>query len=381
MTPSSPSFLFHRLEEVAYATPAAEAVPALLARRSASRPLVLVAKSLRAAGAIDGLAAAIPGATVASAPSANAPRHEILAAARGARDLLPDAIVAVGGGSAIDGAKAVALALTAQLDDDDDFEPYLFGFRDGVRKAPEPQQLLVAVPTTLSGAEINGAFGTLDARTGVKSMCISHAYGPRAIVYDPDLAAHTPTELWNSSAARMVDHAVEGLISRKSGPMNDALGTEALALARDSLDKRTREAHDRSQRAAWLAMYPLENAGLGLSHAIGHVIGPRFGISHGATSALILPAVMDFVADVAAGQLTRVAAALAPDQPASPQTAIRAVRELMDRLGLPARLRDVDVPRDALAETAPEVMSDFGIAACPRAVAVSDVEAVLHAAW
>ena len=128
-------------------------------------------------------------------------------------------------------------------------------------------------------------------------------------------------------------------------------------------------------------MYPLQSARLGLSHAIGHIIGPRFGISHGATSALMLPAVMAFVADVATAPLTRIATALAPHAPASPETAIRAVRELMDRLELPARLRDVGVPQDALAETAAEVMHDFGIAACPRPVAVTDVEAVLRAAW
>ena len=129
-------FTFHRLEEVVYATSAAEAVPELLARMSSRQPLVLAAGSLRAAGAIDGLVAAIPGATVASAPSAHAPRHEILAAARVAREVEPDAIVAVGGGSAIDGAKAVALALSAQLDDEDDFDPYLFAFKDGVAVMP-----------------------------------------------------------------------------------------------------------------------------------------------------------------------------------------------------------------------------------------------------
>jgi alcohol dehydrogenase class IV len=377
-------FTFHRLEEVVYATPAAEAVPALLARRSARRPLVLAANSLLAMGAIDDLVAAIPGATVTPAPSAHAPRHEILAAAWVGRNAHPDAIVAVGGGSAIDGAKAVALALSAQLKDDDDFDPYLFGFDDGVRVVPAlppPQQVIVAVPTTLSGAEINGGFGMIDVRTGVKRGCASPAYGARAIVYDPDLAAHTPTELWNSSAARLVDHAVEGMISRWSSPMNAALGAEALSLARDALGGHSRQDRDLCQRAAWLAMYPLESAGLGLSHAIGHVIGPRFGISHGATSALMLPAVMAFVADVSAGPLARVATALAPDEPPSPETATRAVRELMDRLGLPARLRDVAVPREALAETAAEVMGDFGIAACPRPVTVADVRAVLEAAW
>lgn len=163
--------------------------------------------------------------------------------------------------------------------------------------------------------------------------------------------------------------------------MNDAFGTEALTLARDALGGKSRDDYDLSQRAALLAMYPLENARLGLSHAIGHIIGPRFGISHGDTSALILPAVMAFVADVAAVPLCRIAKALAPDAPSTPEMAVRAVRDLMARIGRPARLRDVGVPQEDLAATAAAVMGDFGIAACPRPVSQADIESVLQAAW
>lgn len=378
-------FIFHQLEEVVYSAPVAGILPETLERRGIRHPLVLAAKSLSATGALDDLTTALPGATFVPAPSAHAPRDEILVAAEAARSAGADGIVAIGGGSAIDGAKGVALALAADLSDVDGFDDYLFRFADGVvhkPQLPDPGRDVIAVPTTLSGAEFTGAFGMLDKRTGAKSGCVSADYGPRVIIYDPDIVAHTPTELWNGAAARLVDHAVEGLISRRRTVMNDAMGLEALRLAREALGGRSRHEHDISQRASWLAMYPLENAGLGLSHAIGHIIGPRYGIPHGVTSAIMLPNVMAFVIGYADEALSRIASALDPDGPATPEAAVDAVRALMQRLGLPQRLREFGVERDDLAHAAADVMHDFGIAACPRPVtAAADVESVLTAAW
>ena len=378
------SFSFHRLAEVHFGATSSKAVPAALAAAGAARPLILISKSVRAGSSIDDLLEAVPGAMIVNAPSRHAPRDEILEIARSASGFDPDAVVAVGGGSAIDGAKATALALTARLRVADDFDAYLFSFEGGVRLVPElpaPSQMIIAVPTTLSGAEITGAFGMLDTRTGLKRGCLSPKYEPTTVVYDPALAAHTPSDLWNSSAARLIDHAVEGLISRWSGPLNAAFDTEALAIASQSLGGRTREDIDRSQQASLLAMYPLESARLGLSHAIGHIIGPRWGISHGATSALALPAVMEFVSDVAIAPLARVAAALAPFEDATPSNAIAAVRRIMDRLGQPLRLRDVGVDPADIPTAAADVMHDFGVAACPKPVTVADVEDMLRAAW
>ncbi len=116
--------------------------------------------------------------------------------------------------------------------------------------------------------------------------------------------------------------------------------------------------------------------GVGASHAIGHVLG-AFGVPHGATSGVTLPAVLRWNAEIDVGRQSRIAAALDHDG-----SAADAVAELVDRLGLPSRLRDLGVARAALPALAAKAFSDPPMRTNPRQPAtVSDVTALLETMW
>ena len=140
------------------------------------------------------------------------------------------------------------------------------------------------------------------------------------------------------------------------------------------------------QMAAWLAVFGLTNAGSGLSHMLGHQIGPRWNVPHGVTSAIMLPHVMRFVACAAPGRFAEIARALrVPFAEDSPKPAALECAErtaaFIAQFGLPARLRDVSIP----AEELPEI----GVHVCDamnreqplgRAVTLDEVESLLAAA-
>ena len=139
--------------------------------------------------------------------------------------------------------------------------------------------------------------------------------------------------------------------------------------------------------AAWLAVFGVTNAGFGLSHALGHQIGPRWNVAHGVTSSIMLPHAMCFMAERAPQRFAPLARAFRvlfdADDPRSAALACAdRTAALVADLGLPARLRDVDVPREELAAIAGHVAEVMDRArVVDTAVTRDAVEAVLRAAY
>src|SRR5215210_5237523 len=240
-----------------------------------------------------------------------------------------DLLLSVGGGSVIDGTKAIT------------------------RKLGYPMH--VAVPTTLSGAEWAHRVGVTDEQSGRKSGFADPKAVPQVVVLDPEATLFTPEKLWLSTGIRALDHAVEGLLYGGEHPVTDVTGAEGARrlvayLPRSKERPEDVEVRGELQVAAWLAYFGPFNTPMGLSHGLGRRIGASYSVPHGYTSCIILaPSLEVERSRVPEDRWRRLQDAIGED-PAGRITG------LVEELGLPGRLRDVGVPEEDLEDIA----RDFG---------------------
>jgi alcohol dehydrogenase class IV len=248
-------------------------------------------------------------------------------AAVGAELAATDLLVSVGGGSVIDGTKAVA------------------------RELGYPQQ--VAIPTTLSGAEWANRAGVTDERSGRKRGFADPKTVPRVVVLDPEATVFTPEKLWLSTGIRALDHAVEGFLFGGDHPITDVTGLEGVRRLMEYLPVSKREPEDLGTRlelqlAAWLSYFGPANTPMGLSHELGRRIGASYEVPHGITSCVILAPSLKFVReriqDYRWNMLTQALGGEPPER----------VSSLVEELGLPGRLSEVGVPEEDLEDIAGE---------------------------
>ena len=238
-----------------------------------------------------------------------------------------DLLVSVGGGSVVDGTKAVC------------------------RELGYPAQ--VAVPTTLSGAEWAHRVGVTDEARGRKAGFADPKSVPAVVILDPEATLFTPERLWLSTGIRALDHAVEGVLFGGEHPVTDVTGLEGARRLVENLPRSKEEPEDVEVRAelqvaAWLAYFGPLNTPMGLSHELGRRIGASYEVPHGITSCITLAPTLERVRDeVAPDRWTKLSGALGGDPAES-------VAALVARLGLPNRLRDFGVPEADLERIAAE---------------------------
>ena len=262
---------------------------------------------------------------------------EVAAAARGS-----DGILAVGGGSAIDLAKA--LSATTGLP-------------------------LVSVPTTYSGAEWTSFFGIRDSARRMKGG----GGGARlaGIVYDPQLTLELPRAESGGTAMNALAHCAEALYVAGHNPTGDEQALEGARLIGEHLPRVLADGSDVGARTGLLrgAMHAgaaLGAAGLALGHAMAQVVGGRYGIPHGAANALCLPPALRFNRPVAGAEIARFGDALGADDAA-------ARCEELSRLAGYERLRDLGVPEDELDEVAEATAIRPGALANPRPASPAEI--------
>ena len=279
----------------------------------------------------------------------HAPSEGVAAAVRAAREAGADALVSVGGGSPIDAAKLVALALAEGWSDATELTA------NATRAArPDPSVPIpphVAIGTTLSAAEFTGAAGVTDERTRYKGGHRHPGMTPRVVILDPELTLETPWGLWVASGIKALDHAVERMIVPAHTPFTDALCTEAIHLLMEHLPRSQAGVRDavarrgQCQVAGWLSMYGFPAVSGGLSHALGHQIGAYCGVPHGVTSCITLAPVVRHIGRTAPHTLAPVARALGVST-ASPDVGEQVADQiagLVSSLGVPTTLHEAGV--------------------------------------
>jgi maleylacetate reductase len=258
---------------------------------------------------------------------------------------------------------------------------------DGTARRPEvnaPAVRSIAIPTTLSAGEFTASAGCTDTTRHVKESYSHPLMMPRSVILDPEATVHTPEWLFLSTGIRAVDHAVEDICSVDGQPIAEAASYHALRLLGKGLpavkaDPADRDARLDCQIGAWISMVGSQTGvSKGASHGIGHVLGGTAGVPHGYTSCLMLPHVLRFNQRVNADKQARVSEALGRPEMA----AADAVAELIAGLGLPTRLRDVDVRPDQLDLIAENSMHDRWIHTNPRKIdGPAVIRELLDAAW
>ena len=210
--------------------------------------------------------------------------------------------VTIGGGSITDGGKAVEMCLANDIrapEAIDKLRP-VKGANGAVGPPPinPPTVRQISVPTTLSAGDFSALAGVTDERTKVKELLRHPRIMPSAVVLDPAITLNTPDWLWLSTGISAVDHCVEGVCSNEAHVFGDALALKGLALLANGLPRVKAQPKDLAARldcqlGAWLSMGPLSSGvPMGASHGIGYVLGAEFGVPHGHTSCIMLPAVM-----------------------------------------------------------------------------------------
>jgi alcohol dehydrogenase len=267
------------------------------------------------------------------------PRGTVNALAGELKRLNADCVVSFGGGSPIDSCKVALYGLL-----------------------PERELIHIAVPTTLAAAEFTHAGGVTDETTRVKSGVYDPRVLPRTVIEDPALTLATPDWLWVTTGMRALDHAIECAYAIRHQPISDALASKSIALLVQHLPASIRTEGDerlahrgQCQMAAWYSIYGAMNTRFGLSHLLGHQIGPKWDVPHGVTSCITLPTAMRFMAGIAAHRFGPVAEGFGiPFDPADPKPAALAcadrTEQFIAQFDVPKRLRDAKVPRNEIGQ-------------------------------
>ena len=299
-----------------------------------------------------------------------------------------DVLVAVGGGSCIDAAKAIAVLATQA---NQEGARGIAGYA-GVGKVTGPLPPTVMVPTTGgSGSDVSQFCVVTDTARRLKFTIGARALVPDISVTDPRALTTVPHDITAYTAIDVLSHAIESYVSLAASFLTDTHALTAVRGACEHLlpaldrpgDLRPREGLARASLQAGLAF---SNALLGATHAISHQLGGLTDLPHGLLNAILLPHVMEFNAAVAAGRLADVAGAMGlrtglMTAHEAADAAIQTVRAFAGKAGLPTTLREIGVECSQLDRVARGALHDAYIVTNPRPVGEADVRAICQAAW
>lgn len=309
------------------------------------------------------------------------PRDDEIAGGRAMfRDGGHDGIVAIGGGSGMDGGKAIALTATNEID------LWAFEFEqtppDMSGQAPFPP--LITIPTTAgTGAETESTAMITDTARGMK-WCIWHAdLKPALALLDPAITLGLPPHLTAWTGADAMIHAIEAYVVPGFHPLCDGLALEALRLIARWLPVAVADPADLQARGGMLAGSCLAGVafmkGLGLVHAISHMVGAEYDTQHGLTNAVLLPAVLRFNAPAIADRIPAMATAMGvEDTGFAPFHAH--ICALLDQIGIPRTLAEIGVPPDCAERIAAKAVQDSAAGTNPRPVTAELIVPVIHEA-
>lgn len=258
-----------------------------------------------------------------------------------------DMVVGIGGGSALDTAKAVALIAVHKGSVED--------YQLGRRRFERHGLPVIAIPTTAgTGSEVSKVSVITNKRIGMKKSIGNPLLIPTLALLDPELTLSVPRGLTGSIGLDALSHAIESFVSLRSNPMTEAMGYEGARLLVQSLPRAIQNPQDLEARgwALWgsslagLAM----NAGVGLAHILAQPISSSTGLSHSAVISVLLPHVIEANAAYAPARFDRLAAGIGKNTSAGGGAAVvaAAVRHIRELAGLPARFGDLGATQDQL---------------------------------
>jgi len=390
------------LEAVAFGRGALAYVDAILQSLAAKRVFVITTGSVARSRGMARLKGIVGSRLcgVFTETKAHVPESAVFAATEEVKRSGADTLVSLGGGTATDTTKDCNLLLASGAKAWSDLAPLITPRqRKSAVSAFETVRVSgpvlphIAVPTTLSGGEFTFSASMKHEESRSKQLFIYYNLAPRFVILDPELTLETPSDLWLSSGVKAIDHCVETLYSNDRQPVTEAMAQAGLAalvthLPRSTGDPVDLEVRAHCQTGAWLAIFGIMNVRLGLSHAIGHQVGARWGVPHGVTSCLTMPAVIEFNAKEAGLRMHPIAHCMSlragprEDPQMVGSRVARTLRKLIRGMGLPTRLREIGADRRDFPAIAEHVLDDPLMASNPRRVErAEEILPLLDAMW
>ena len=375
---------------------ALEHIPFELATLGAKKPLIITDKGVRANGLLTPIESAF---TEADAKIAaifdNVPPDSSLQTVRDVakmyRDNGCDAILAVGGGSVIDTAKATNILVS---EGGDDLLKY-----SGAHNLPKPLKPFFVIPTTSgTGSEVTMVAVVSDTEKNVKLPFASYYLMPHAAILDPRMTQTLPPHLTAMTAMDALTHAVEAYTCLAANPISDAYATGAIKKVSQNLFKVLESPEDAQGRlelaqASTMAGIAFSNSMVGLVHSLGHALGAVAHLPHGLCMNLFLPYVLEYNKEVNGNKISELLLPLAgadiyAQTPANQRAdkAIATILTMRDRLfsltKLPRNLRETGKVTEAqLDDVAEKALNDGSIIFNPKEASLKDLRAILQKAW
>ena len=289
-----------------------------------------------------------------------------------------DCIVAIGGGSSMDTAKAVGIIIA---------NPEFADVRslEGVAPTKNKCVPIIAVPTTAgTAAEVTINYVITDVEKNRKMVCVDVHDIPVVAVVDPDMMATMPKGLTAATGMDALTHAIEGYITGGAWALSDMFHIEAIRIIAKSLRNAvagTDEGREGMALGQYIAGMGFSNVGLGIVHSMAHPLGALYDTPHGVANAIILPTVMEYNAPATGDKYKYIAEAMGVEGVGSMtveeyrKAAIDAVKQLSLDVGIPENLKDIVKPEDIpfLAESA---YADACRPGNPRETSVEDITAL-----
>ena len=268
-----------------------------------------------------------------------------------------DCIVAIGGGSSMDTAKAIGIII-----ENPEFEDVVS--LEGVAPTKNKCVPIIAVPTTAgTAAEVTINYVITDAEKNRKMVCVDPKDIPVVAVVDPDMMSSMPKGLTAATGMDALTHAIEGYITKAAWELSDMFHLKAIEIISKSLRgavENTAEGREGMALGQYVAGMGFSNVGLGIVHSMAHPLGAVYDTPHGVANAIILPTVMEYNAPATGEKYRDIAKAMgvegvdAMSLDEARKAAVDAVKQLSKDVGIPADLKDIVKPEDVdfLAQSA-----------------------------
>ena len=295
-----------------------------------------------------------------------------------------DGIIAVGGGSVIDTAKAISIIMTNP-------EHSNVISLSGAVETREKGLPLFALPTTAgTAAEVTINYVITDETEMKKMVCVDVHEIPVCAIIDPDLMQGMPQQLAATTGMDALTHAMEGYITKAGWLIPDMFHINAMALIYKNLEKAANEKDDlaveKMAYAQYIAGMGFSNVGLGIVHSMAHSLGAFFDTPHGLANAILLPHVVRFNGKVCPELFANMGRAFNLDMnnlsdEETVEKVADAVQELSKRLRIPQTLKEVGIPREMLPQLAAQAINDICTGGNPREVTVEDLIKIYEEAY
>ena len=343
-----------------------------------SKPLIITDKGSKELPFISRLAGLLESASIQNnlfyGISPNPRDDEINACCNAYRRGNHDGIIAIGGGSALDGAKAIGMTVNSGVNLWD------FEYRkpDPILNSLDCFPNFITIPTTAgTGAETESTAMITDTVQGMK-FCLAHlGMRPSLAILDPELTVGLPANLTAWTGVDALTHALEAYLVPGLNPLCDGAALEGLKLISKWLKVAFDEPKNISARGGMLIGSCLAGVaftkGLGLVHSISHMIGAEYNTQHGLTNAIILPAVMKFNLPYVGDKVRSISHAMDLKE-ASSDMIVKEIEQILDYVNIPRSLTEIGIPLECKKRIAKKAMPDSATATNPRLAQIEDIE-------